>query len=627
MFVILILMISSVPSLFLIGTINAIGSIPSSSLTLSRTTTHNSDNNDDKNQSSNATSTVYFHQYLPNNNNNNDSQQQQQEQQSSPPSTTAKELNLNSSESRNFYNSYDPWTLDDPNIKHYPPIPMDIVRNNPRDDDDNDGQAGDYDDDNDDIDNDDEQRQSPTNDNQGDGTEHDNGQDDNDFDIPWNNDDTSEFDQDNSASFNIPSRVEALKGCKTVYKEISASLPGQSATTNGNNVMSDDEFRRRRKKRSLDNDDDDDNDGKLAAAAAAKRGSYIMTRECHFIDGDKNKQKINPTTTTKTSSNIHQQGTNTGESRFIPINADYPRYPRNGIMMKSIPQHQYHHHNNNPFSHNHLYYNNHHHDSRQTPSPTSSAFSNSDDNDSGVGGSSGILSSSRRRRTPNYLESNRVDPFSFQSERRPINSYGDSKYKFRHTSAADSNVPSSNGGGGNKGITKRYSTRFNYFHQQPTKKTNLIPARNYDHGQTAIPDSNAVNLGSSEFNDENVNDLGNDDAPDDPDDTDPEDLLLHNDVNDFASSSSLSTPTKIHGQRRLLLADDDGFGDGYDDGGDDHSGGGGGGGGEANNDDDDYSDHDDHGGQGDNSDGGGGGSADYDGDDGGQGDDYSGDYD
>lgn len=135
-------MISSVPSLFLFGTINAIGSIPSPSLTLSRTTTHNSDNNDDKNQSSNATSTVYFHQYLPNNSNNNDSQQQQQEQQSSPPSTTAKELNLNSSESRNFYNSYDPWTLDDPNIKHYPPIPMDIVRNNPRDDDDNDGQAG-----------------------------------------------------------------------------------------------------------------------------------------------------------------------------------------------------------------------------------------------------------------------------------------------------------------------------------------------------------------------------------------------------------------------------------------------------------------------------------------------------
>ncbi|OTF77061.1 hypothetical protein BLA29_009678 [Euroglyphus maynei] len=167
MFVILILVAS-----VLIGTIDNI-IIPL------RTTTHHNNNNTLLHNDNNsiATSTVYFHQYLPNNNNNNDSQQQ-----TVPTASTAKELNLNSSESRNFYNSYDPWTLDDPNNR-YQPIPMDIKIIDEIDGDVN--------------------RQ-----------EHD-GNDDGDFDIPWNNDDTSEFDQDNSASFNVP-KVQALKGCKTV---------------------------------------------------------------------------------------------------------------------------------------------------------------------------------------------------------------------------------------------------------------------------------------------------------------------------------------------------------------------------------------------------------------------------
>ncbi|XP_075584907.1 uncharacterized protein LOC124498735 isoform X3 [Dermatophagoides farinae] len=587
MFVISILMMMmmvSVPSTFFIGTIDA--SIPP----LALRTTHNnntlilhSDNNNDNNNSSSsiATSTVYFHQYLPNNI-NNDSEESVIIPTATTTTTTAKELNLNSSESRNFYNSYDPWTLDDPGNRHgYPPIPMDVVRNNPRDDDGQSDYEGDYDDDNDDIDSDDEQRQPP-HDNQGDGTvtntynndqnanaqkiideidgdvdrqEHD-GNDDGDFDIPWNNDDTTEFDQDNSASFNVP-MVEALKGCKTVYKEISASLPGQSNTDGGG--MGDDDFRRRRKKRSIE-------DGKIKNGA--KRG-------------------------------IHHKGTRTDESRFVPINADLPRYRNNGMMMKS-PAHQYH---NLPFPHHHLYYN-HHAPTSSSSSASASAF-NGDENDGN------IMTSNRRRRTPNYMDSNRVDPF-FSSERRPtMNSYPVSnKYNYRHTSAADgSNVPTSIGknGGGNGGITKRYSTRFNYFHQKPTTKKSNLDTMNHDYN--TVPDPNAAQM--AEFTGQNVNDFRTD-APDDPDDTDPEDLLLHNEAShDFAASSS---PSKLRTRkgRHLLLADD-GFGDGYDDGGDDHSGGG--------TNDDDYSDHDDHG-QGDNSDG---GSADYDGD-GGQGDDYSGDY-
>ncbi|UXI15008.1 putative G-protein coupled receptor [Sarcoptes scabiei] len=246
-----------------------------------------------------ATSTVYFHQFHP------------QEQPLMINLTS--DHNLTSSETRNQFDQlYDPWNPNDyesgrdggdsgsGSANHYPPVPMDVVHNNNE----NDGD--------DEIDGDINKQEQE-------------GNGDSDFDIPWSGDEDgygeSDFDQENSASINIP-KIEKLKGCKTVYKEIK------------HNISPDDGFKSydfdlfRRRKRSANKSIDPDRSTK------SKKGSYFITRECHFTDKNddhrgenfRDKKIASPLDRVKKSKEINSKkdgmnGSKTDESRFIPINA------------------------------------------------------------------------------------------------------------------------------------------------------------------------------------------------------------------------------------------------------------------------------------------------------------------
>ncbi|KPM06374.1 hypothetical protein QR98_0048490 [Sarcoptes scabiei] len=246
-----------------------------------------------------ATSTVYFHQFHP------------QEQPLMINLTS--DHNLTSSETRNQFDQlYDPWNPNDyesgrdggdsgsGSANHYPPVPMDVVHNNNE----NDGD--------DEIDGDINKQEQE-------------GNGDSDFDIPWSGDEDgygeSDFDQENSASINIP-KIEKLKGCKTVYKEIK------------HNISPDDGFKSydfdlfRRRKRSANKSIDPDRSTK------SKKGSYYITRECHFTDKNddhrgenfRDKKIASPLDRVKKSKEINSKkdgmnGSKTDESRFIPINA------------------------------------------------------------------------------------------------------------------------------------------------------------------------------------------------------------------------------------------------------------------------------------------------------------------
>lgn len=112
-----------------------------------------------------------------------------------------------------------------------------------------------------------------------------------------------------------------------MYKEIK-EIPEKAAINEANNFK---ELFFLRKRRNTDS---------LGANKSKPTSSYILTRECHFTDNNKKDNK-------KLVKNL-MSGSSTGESRYIPINAERSKKnaPR-GIKV----YHPF------PYPHHHIYYN------------------------------------------------------------------------------------------------------------------------------------------------------------------------------------------------------------------------------------------------------------------------------